>query len=378
MKSKKLAAALLCTLLCTAVLSACSPEKAAESSPAPQSSVSSSDESSEAPSDGEASEISAETNDNKTSSDAEGSAESAEPSEDQSSAAETSKTDETSKSNSENSSLPINAHQVTSDDQEALGTKTLESVKETFENRNENPDSSTSLFKKYFADKIKQDNSAYTLTLYGNENTISETEPSLMTAIITQQTSGDNMYYKLYMALDCEENSSILLKKGNRSYLISDEDKIVIESEPDDDVPDSDSIIDVTEEIKNLTESGTCRYEGKDMQYELYKDGSTYTILYFYDNAFYKAEIYQSTTNYSTSITTGESVNPLTDSDLKLVGYMYAQFDMPVNQDLFEIPSDYQTMTMEEYYNYMFSKYYSDTENSSAISEPVDTTTDAE
>ena len=219
-----------------------------------------------------------------------------------------------------------------------LETKTLADFRKT---ATRSTKTSQSLFENYFTKLYTQDNGHCKIILFGKLGS----DNSAATISFEYQNQGKNKY--IAVSTDNSELSDffsqkIIIKDGI-TYTLFDNTKTCYTIDSSNQSTDLSEDFDIGQQIQNLTEWGTCEYDGKTMDYELYDDDGVITAAYFYNNAFYSAEIYQ------TKVSSEVSTSNHSDTDYLLQGTMTADFSLKMDALLFEIPDSYQIIPQEEY-----------------------------
>lgn len=220
-----------------------------------------------------------------------------------------------------------------------LETKTLADFRTT---ATRSTKTSQSLFENYFTKLYTQDNVHCKITMFG------KLASDNSTATISYEYQNQDKKKYIAVSTDSNElsdyfmNQKIIIKDGITYTMVGNQKTCytIVSSNQQTDLSDD---FDFGHDIQNLTEWGTCEYDGKTMDYELYDDDGVITAAYFYNNAFYTAEIYQAVASSATN------TNNPSDTDYLLQETMTADFSLKIDASLFEIPDDYELIPQEIY-----------------------------
>ncbi len=230
-----------------------------------------------------------------------------------------------------------------SDEQKAaIGTRTIEDFYKTVTSKQETSSDDTNfLIKKYMIDKINTENCHFIVRNYGRYETQSQNNVQEI------QYSNNNQYYKItQLNAETDYEESFIHKDDHVYWLIFDNRSYVKYQKQYIDITDDEDTYVLTppsfteDTLGNPTESGVCRYDGKEMQYEAFGSDVYKTIVYYDNGKPYMIEGYVNDT-YD-----GES--DMSDSDFKLISYMSVELDLAIDNSLYEIPSDFRKTTLEE------------------------------
>lgn len=149
---------------------------------------------------------------------------------------------------------------------------------------------------------------------------------------LERQSSGDRKYLSIRHDMEdySLDNNQTLILKDNVTYILDNKNKTWRTSTDPNETGYFEVLFSFGDTVGNEKAHGTCLLDDKNVYFEMIEDdtGMT-TVAYFDGDEFIKAEIY-------------ESENAAYEnSDSILAGYFYAVVDIPINEKLFDIPSDY-------------------------------------
>ena len=236
---------------------------------------------------------------------------------------ETSKQTENNNSRSDTSSL-TSTISIPQSDKAQLGEKLLDTF---IASADEEKGESKGLFNSLI-EKIKK--SSHTeMAITGNINS----DGKFGIISLEKQISGNNKFISTRHNMgdyNFETNQSMIQKNGV-TYILNNNNKTYFISEDDDNTDIFDNLFMFGESIGNEISHGKCILDGNEVSFEMFEDSSGMnTVAYFDADSFIKAEIYE-TKDFGIEIGTAT-----------LAGYLYIAADIPVDEGLYEIPSDYK------------------------------------
>lgn len=210
-------------------------------------------------------------------------------------------------------------------DANAFGTKTYSDFTK---DSTKSQDAPKGLFQRYFVDTFNK--SEFHCELVIDVGVSEDEEPGIIS--MEYQKSGSNIYSRTVINRNDETSvvDYIQIIKNDMMYLLyPQENEVIVTENVEDGLSETATqITKLGTLMGTVKESGTCKYDGKDMYYELISDEkNAYTVAYFYNDKFYKAEVYQT--------------SDVESDHYYLVGNIYGTFDIAVDKNLFEIPDGY-------------------------------------
>ena len=190
------------------------------------------------------------------------------------------------------------------------------------------------LIKKYFTDKLSHSNTHCEMYAFSMFTGYTEETELIGKSFIEYQESDSKIYMRTVSDFGVSEyynqDQGIIIKDGKR-YVLDNINTSYYVSEQDTDY--GAGMSGIGKAMGTVEESGTCKLDGKNLYYELAVDSNgSKTVAYFENDKFYKLEVYQSNSSGTSTDSQGE---------LLLQGYLFAAFDLNIDNSLYNIPSGY-------------------------------------
>lgn len=228
---------------------------------------------------------------------------------------------------------------VPASDAQKLGQKTYD----TFLGSIKTDTKSTNRFHHLMTQTLKQEGIRYELLALSGER-----KKTGVSGVLYQvQQSGNQHYHAVKTVSDGKITGTgeVYLMNGEQKYYLDEDKKMcVVCNQEENELPDMGANFEnLAEYVGSLIRSGTTMLDGKEMNFELFSDGSVQTVAYFDGDTFVKAEVYQPSDYLQTDYSN------VSEGVLRLSGCLYLGYTDELQKELFEIPQNYQTVTYEEY-----------------------------
>lgn len=215
--------------------------------------------------------------------------------------------------------------ELTDSQKKLIGKKKFNDFEKT---ANKSNDNAKGLFKNYFTGKTNLSETHCRIYAYGS---FMMSNNSFSASYTDFQKSDNKVYMKNSIKIsdtdDYIADEDYIFKDG-KIYALYTKEKMYTVYEGDGE-SQIQTVTGLGEAVGKIKESGTCELDGKDMYYEiLVDDQGIKTVAYFDDDKFYEAEVYK-------------DISENGGDELVLLGYLYASFDLDIDDGLYEIPKDY-------------------------------------
>ena len=227
--------------------------------------------------------------------------------------------------NNTNKTIITSDFELPESERKLICKKTLEDFENTAVKSGDN---ARGLFKNYFTGKTNLSETHCRIYAYGS---MISTD-SFSTSYIDFQKSDNKAYMKNAIKISGTDGYNAdedYIFKDGKIYALYTKEKMYTVYEGDSE-SQIQTVTGLGEAVGKIEESGTCELDGKDMYYEfLVDDQGTKTVAYFDDDKFYKAEVYR-------------DISESSGDQFVLLGYLYASFDLDIDDSLYDIPSGYK------------------------------------
>ncbi len=229
--------------------------------------------------------------------------------------------------NNTNNTVITADFELTESEIKLLGKKTFEDFEKTAVKSSDNV---RGLFKNYFTGKTNLSETHCRIFAYNN---VTDTDTdSFSTSYMDFQKSDNKAYMKNTIkisGMDGYNADEDYIFKDGKIYALYPKVKMYTVYEGDGE-SQIQTVTKLGEAVGKIKESGTCELDGKNMYYEFLEDDyGIRTVAYFDDDKFYKAEVYR-------------SISESSSDEFVLLGYLYASFDLDIDNSLYDIPAEYK------------------------------------